>query len=120
MVLLTVNLSIACAHVTEGPSQGNGTQWMRRIDFENGDVIGVAIQQSDLPMVQFSLNGEPLHISAINRFQGTVYPAIYLPFSTSTQDLNVEATLVVEESSFKYARSFGDRFGPIIVARSIV
>lgn len=102
----------------DGPSQVNGTQWMRRIDFENGDVIGVAIQQSDLPMVQFSLNGEPLHISAINRFQGTMYPAIYLPFSTD--DLGVEATLVVEEANFKYARGFGDRFGPIIVARSIV
>ena len=102
----------------DGPSQTNGTQWMRRIDFENGDVIGVAVQQSDLPMVQFSLNGEPLHISAINRFQGNVYPAIYLPYST--ENLNVEATLVVEEKRFKYATSFGDRFGPIIVARSIV
>lgn len=102
----------------KGPSQVNGTQWMRRIDFENGDVIGVAVQQSDLPMVQFSLNGEPLHISAINRFQGTVYPAIYLPFSTDDQ--GVVATLVVDEASLKYAKSFGDRFGPIIVARSIV
>ncbi len=90
---------------------------MRRIDFENGDVVGVAVQQSDLPMVQFSLNGEPLHISAINRFQGTVYPSIYL--ADATAEHGVEAKLVVTEHDFKH-KNLGNRFGPIIVARSIV
>ena len=35
-----------------------------------GDVVGVAEQQSDLPMVQFLVNGEPMHHKAINRFRG--------------------------------------------------
>ena len=90
---------------------------MRRIDVENGDVIGVAVQQSDLPMVQFSLNGELLHISTINRFRGTVYPAIY--FSESVASMDVHASLVVDEKEFKH-RSPSQRFGPLIVARSIV
>lgn len=103
---------------TGTPSQVNGTQWMRRVEFENGDVIGVAVQQSDLPMVQFSLNGEPLHISAINRFQGTIYPAISLADSTE-ENIDIEARLVVDEDDLKHT-TFGNRFNPIIVARSIV
>lgn len=90
---------------------------MRRIDVENGDVIGVAVQQSDLPMVQFSLNGELLHISAINRFRGMVYPAIHLPESEA--GLDVEALLVVDGQEFKHT-SPGNRFVPLMVARSIV
>lgn len=90
---------------------------MRSVDIEDGDVVGVAVQQSDLPMIQFTLNGEPLHISAINRFRGTVYPAIYLPISALDKDLQV--TLVVEENEFKH-QSPGGRFGPLIVARNIV
>jgi hypothetical protein len=110
------------------PSQVNGTQWMRRIDIENGDVIGVAVQQSDLPMVQFSLNGEPLHISAINRFKGTVYPSIFLPElgdedggggEAAKSDTTITASLVVDEHEFKH-KSPGQRFLPLIVARSIV
>lgn len=105
---------------TAAPSQVNGTQWMRRIDVENGDVIGVAVQQSDLPMVQFTLNGESLHISAINRFRGMVYPAIFLPeIMTEEETSSITATLVVDERDFKH-KSPGPRFGPVIVARSIV
>ena len=125
---------------------------MRPIDVENGDVIGVAVQQSDFPMVQFSLNGESLHLSAINRFRGTVYPAIYLPAvggrqkqqqqqqeeeeeqqpaskpidesedggtGDTTTGSTFTASLVVDERIFKF-QSPGSRFGPVIVARSIV
>eukprot|EP00934_Nitzschia_sp_Nitz4_P006669 Nitzschia sp. Nitz4//scaffold113_size70149//38471//39205//NITZ4_005952-RA/size70149-augustus-gene-0.85-mRNA-1//1//CDS//3329533347//6659//frame0 len=99
------------------PSQINGTQWMRAIDVENGDVVGVAVQQSDLPMVQFTLNGEPLHISAINRFRGTVHPSIHIP--ASAQAKGFAAALVVDESAFKH-ESPGGRFGHLLVARSIV
>jgi hypothetical protein len=101
----------------EIPSQVNGTQFMRRIPVENGDVIGVAVQQSDLPMVQFTLNGEALHISAITRFRGTVYPSVFLP--DKANDLKAEVTLVTDEQEFRQ-KSPGDRFLPLIVARSVV
>ncbi|CAJ1938322.1 unnamed protein product [Cylindrotheca closterium] len=97
-------------------SQHTGTNWMRKVEVENGDVVGVAVQQSDLPMVQFYLNAEPLHDRAVNRFRGTVYPAVCLPKSVSGR---LKVHLVLEESNFKQ-RSPGERFGPVIVARSIV
>lgn len=97
-------------------SEVNGTKWMRKVEVQNEDIVGVAVQQSDLPMVQFFLNGEPLHESAVNRFRGTVYPAICLPESAE-ETLKVD--VVVAEEKFK-GMSPSARFGPIIVARSIV
>lgn len=94
----------------------NGTKWMRKVEVQNDDIVGVAVQQSDLPMIQFFLNGEPLHESAVNRFRGTVYPAICLPESAE-ETLKVD--VVVAEEKFK-RMSPSARFGPIIVARSIV
>merc|ERR1711935_559616 len=64
-------------------SQQDGTNWMQKVEVENGDVVGVAVQQSDLPMIQFHLNGEALHDRAVNRFRGGVYPSILLPGSVN-------------------------------------
>lgn len=89
---------------------------MRRVEVQNNDVVGVAVQQSDLPMVQFFLNGEPLYESAVNRFRGTVYPSICLPESAK-ETLNV--SLVLDENEWKYPTP-AQRFLPLIVARSIV
>lgn len=89
---------------------------MRKVEVETGDVVGVAVQQSDLPMIQFYLNGEALHDRAVNRFRGSVYPAICLPESVKG---NLKVSLVLEEHEFKQ-RSPGQRFGPVIMARSIV
>ena len=89
---------------------------MRKVEVENRDVVGVAVQQSDLPMIQFYLNGEPLHDRAVNRFRGSVYPAICLPASMNGK---LKVHLVLEGCDFKQ-RSPGERFGPVIVARNIV
>lgn len=98
-------------------SEANGTDWMRCVEgIQNGDVIGIAMQQSDLPMVQFFHNGEPLYDIAVNRFRGTVYPSVCLPASAET-DLKV--TAILAENKFQQM-SPAAKFGPIIVARSIV
>jgi hypothetical protein len=89
---------------------------MRKVEVQDGDVVGVAIQQSDLPMVQFFHNSEPLYDIAVNRFRGTVYPAVCLPKS-SEETLQVTAVLL--EDRFQQM-SPAAKFGPIIVARSIV
>ena len=52
----------------------NGVEYMKKVMVSNGDTVGIAVQQSDLPMLQFFLNGEPLHDLAITRFRGSVYP----------------------------------------------
>jgi hypothetical protein len=103
-------------HVTGESSEEAGTHWMRKVEVQNGDVVGVAVQQSDLPMLQFFHNGEPLYDLSVNRFRGMVYPAIFLPASAK-EDLTVTAVLV--ENKFSHM-SPAPKFGPIIVARSIV
>ena len=72
-------------------------------------------QQSDLPMVQFLLNGEPMHEHAINRFRGLVYPSIYLPES----DEEIQIQLVMNENEFRKMSPHA-RFGPVIVARGLI
>jgi len=40
------------------------------------DVLGVYVQQSDLPMVQFYCNGQEIPETAVNRFRGLMYPCV--------------------------------------------
>lgn len=90
-----------------------GTALMRSItELQDGDTIGVAVQQSDLPMIQFLLNGEPLHELAINRFRGSVYPSIYM-------QEGFQVKFVTDENQFKEMSPHA-RFGPLIVARGII
>eukprot|EP00536_Pseudo-nitzschia_multiseries_P005986 jgi/Psemu1/192065/e_gw1.122.61.1 len=104
-------------HGEEVSSGSNGTGWMRCVEsLQNDDVIGIAMQQSDLPMVQFFHNGEPLYDIAVNRFRGTVYPSVCLPAAV---DEELKVTAVLTESKFKHL-SPAAKFGPIIEARSIV
>eukprot|EP00554_Chaetoceros_debilis_P006467 CAMPEP_0194077848 /NCGR_PEP_ID=MMETSP0149-20130528/4408_1 /TAXON_ID=122233 /ORGANISM="Chaetoceros debilis, Strain MM31A-1" /LENGTH=234 /DNA_ID=CAMNT_0038758997 /DNA_START=108 /DNA_END=809 /DNA_ORIENTATION=+ len=91
----------------------DGTQLMRTIpNVQNGDTIGVAVQQSDLPMIQFLLNGEPLHELAISRFRGGVYPSVFV-----REGYNVK--FVWEEDEFKEL-SPHVRFGPLIPERGLI
>lgn len=43
---------------------------------KRGDVVGVAVQLSDFPMISFYLNGSRLSGCDVQRFQGTVFPAV--------------------------------------------
>jgi len=91
----------------------DGTALMKTIaGLQDGDTVGVAVQQSDLPMVQFLLNGEPLHELAINRFRGTVYPSVYLQDGFSIKGM-------FQEDGFKEI-SPHVRFGPLIAERGII
>jgi len=98
-----------------GDPEFNGRSMMKHFKVKTDDTVGVAVQQSDLPMVQFLLNGEPLHEHAINRFRGLVYPAIYLPES----DEEIQIELVMHEDGFRQMAPHA-RFGPIIVARGLI
>jgi hypothetical protein len=88
---------------------------MKVVEVTADDTVGVAVQQSDLPMVQFLLNGEPLHNLAINRFRGLVYPSIYLPESED----EIKVKLVMKESGWLQMTPHA-RFGPVIVARGLI
>jgi hypothetical protein len=87
---------------------------MNKVPVKDGDTIGVAVQQSDLPMVQFLINGEPRHDLAINRFRGAMYPSIFLP-----ADGNITVTLVMDENEFRQMSPHA-RFGPVIPASNLI
>lgn len=103
----------------------DGTFLMRPIPgLRDGDVVGVAVQQSDLPMIQLLLNGEPLMQCTINRFRGTVFPAAYIPPGAGGEGERLEdegISLVAEfdEDNFKEMSPHA-RFGPLIAARGII
>ena len=87
---------------------------MRTIQVTHGDTIGIAVQQDDLPMIQFLQNGEPLHNLSINKFRGTVFPSAFLP-----ENEGLSLRFVFDESSFQQMPP-GVRFGPLIIARGII
>ena len=99
--------------MTDAPDS-NGTDLMRKIKVSDGDTIGIAVQQSDLPMIQFLLNGEPLNEQAVNRFRGTVYPSVFLP-----ENDGLSVRLVFNENDFRELTPHA-RFGPLIIARGLV
>ena len=88
---------------------------MSKIKVSNGDVVGVAVQQSDLPMVQFLVNDEPLFGDSINRFKGQVFPAVSLPEGNE----GVSLKFVFNEKEFKKSPP-SSRFYPVMVARGLV
>lgn len=109
----------------EGESRDDGTFLMRPIpDLRDGDVVGVAVQQSDLPMIQMLLNGEPLVECTINRFRGTVFPAVYIPPGAGgegerLEDEGISVMLEFDEDNFKEMSPHA-RFGPLLAARGII
>ena len=110
----------------EASSRDDGTVLMRPIaNLRHNDVIGVAVQQSDLPMIQFLLNVEPLPECTINRFRGTVYPAIYIPPGAAEggdridDDEGISLTAEFDEDHFMEMSPHA-RFGPLLAARGIL
>lgn len=89
------------------------------IPVSHGDVVGVIMQQSDLPMLQFMLNGEQIYTTYINRFRGIVYPSILLPNEIDDTEHNFSLRIVFKESDFKY-KPPSSKFIPVIVARGLV
>ena len=117
--------------IKKDSSMDNGTALMKSIqNLHNGDTIGIAIQQDDLPMIQFLLNGEPLHDISINRFRGTVYPSIFIGKDQNDDDDDdddeedgnyddVSVRFVWKEDEFK-EMSPSVRFKPLMAAIGII
>ena len=100
----------------------DGTALMKPISkIQDGDTIGIAIQQDDLPMIQFLLNGEPLHDIAINRFRGMVYPSVFIQSDDGDDsgENDVSVTFVWKEDEFK-EMSPSVRFKPLMAAIGII
>jgi len=92
------------------PAEKHGTKFMTGVDGLNeGDVVGVAVQQSDIPMIRIFLNGEESSAS-VSKFRGTCFPAVYLP--------GAGVTFLYREDQFIHGRPSG--WDPLIAERSLV
>lgn len=61
-----------------------------------GDVIGVAFGQAELPNLSFFLNGELLDQGTVNRIRGEVFPAVSVSH-------NAKLRCVFDETNFEHA-----------------
>ncbi|KAL7537253.1 hypothetical protein ACHAXR_010985 [Thalassiosira sp. AJA248-18] len=78
------------------PPEKHGTKFMCSVsNLNDGDVIGVAVQQSEIPMIQLYRNGEIQYESQVSRFRGTVFPSVYIPPESTTS-----ATFLYREDQF--------------------
>eukprot|EP00753_Platysulcus_tardus_P004778 PLAT12685.1.p1 GENE.PLAT12685.1~~PLAT12685.1.p1 ORF type:complete len:182 (+),score=49.46 PLAT12685.1:200-745(+) len=81
-------------------------------DFKEGDVIGIAYDQSEgAPVASFYLNGEPLRGCTISRIKGLVYPAVSVG-----DGARVEANFSLAD----FAHEPPPGFSGIIPARSVI
>jgi hypothetical protein len=78
LVAMPISPSVHCA--AESPD--TGTALMSKIAVSNGDVIGVAVQQSDLPMIQLLID---FGASYIHRYTCPKWKAC--PYSLSLEML---------------------------------
>ena len=87
----------------------DGTKFRQGISNLKDDVvIGVAVQCSDLPMMQFCVNGEFAH--AINRFRGTMHPSVCLRGCDGAS-----ARLIVAENELRHEPAHS-KHGPSLMA----
>lgn len=76
------------------PPEKHGTKFMSPIsNLNDGDIVGVVVQQSEIPMIQLYVNGEIQ--DRVSRFRGTVFPALYLP-----QGSEMSATFLYREDQY--------------------
>jgi hypothetical protein len=62
------------------PPEKHGTKFMCAVPgLKDGDVVGIVVQQSEIPMIQLYVNGEVKDELNVTRFRGTVYPSVFLP-----------------------------------------
>jgi len=85
-----------------------------------GDTVGVAVQQSDLPMIQFLHNGEWMPDLAIHRFRGSVFPSIFISRQAASEP-KFRAVFRFLETDFQHRPpNSSNKLAPLITARSLV
>eukprot|EP00579_Thalassiosira_antarctica_P006083 CAMPEP_0201888534 /NCGR_PEP_ID=MMETSP0902-20130614/27864_1 /ASSEMBLY_ACC=CAM_ASM_000551 /TAXON_ID=420261 /ORGANISM="Thalassiosira antarctica, Strain CCMP982" /LENGTH=195 /DNA_ID=CAMNT_0048418815 /DNA_START=78 /DNA_END=665 /DNA_ORIENTATION=+ len=98
------------------PPEKMGTKFMGSVSLNDGDVVGVVVQQSELPMIQFYVNGEIMDQDdggQVARFRGTVFPSVYLPPGSAS------ATFLYSEDQFIHGPPSPD-IDPLIAERSLM
>ncbi|EJK65724.1 hypothetical protein THAOC_13392 [Thalassiosira oceanica] len=91
------------------PAEKHGTKFLAGVEgLKEGDVVGVAVQQSQVPMIRIFVNGEESSAS-VSKFRGSCFPAVYLP--------DAGVTFLYREDQLR-SRPAG--WDPLIAERSLV
>jgi hypothetical protein len=91
------------------------TAWpLKDVELRSGDVVGIYWDQTDLPMLSFSLNGNPIINAAINR----VRPSSDVHAAVSVSN-NGSCTVIFDENYFKHP-SISSKFKMIICSTSLI
>lgn len=80
------------------------TSWyLQNVELKEGDVVGVYWDQTDFPMLTFTLNGKMLPNCAVNRIRPSsdIYPAVSVQ-SGSTCELGFESEFIFPPISSKF------------------
>lgn len=87
---------------------------LENTELKDGDVVGIYWDQTDLPMLSFTVNGNEIFNASINRIRPStdIFPAVSL-------ENNSECTLIFDETQFKYP-SKSSKFKMIICSTSII
>mmetsp|Transcript_33384 Transcript_33384/g.61290 ORF Transcript_33384/g.61290 Transcript_33384/m.61290 type:complete len:203 (+) Transcript_33384:57-665(+) len=96
------------------PPEKHGTKFMGAVSLNDGDVVGVAVQQSEIPMIQLYLNGLILDGGEITRFRGTVFPSVYVPSGSE-----ISATFLYRDDQFIHGPPKPD-LTPLMAERSLM
>ena len=98
----------------DGNTDGESPSWILQDEkLEEGDVIGVHWDQTDLPMLSFTKNGVFLDRESVNR----VRPAIDIVPAVSLKDGSCQ--VIFDGNSFKQTPN-GSRFKMIVCATNLI
>lgn len=88
---------------------------LQGVDLKEGDVVGVYWDQTDLPMLSFTVNGNYVSNASINRIRPSteIYPAVSLGSQGGG------CSFVFDESGFKH-KSISSKFQMIICSSSLI
>lgn len=99
----------------DGQTDGEFPSWVLQDDsLQEGDVVGVHWDQTDLPMLSFTKNGVLLDRESVNR----VRPAIDVVPAVSVQE-GSSCQVVFDGNSFKQ-KANGSRFKMIVCATNLI
>jgi len=88
----------------------------KKVNLNDGDVIGIKWDQTDMPMVVFTINGKTINHASITRVRPSIniYPAVLLEDGG-----NGACDLIFSRSLFKF-KPESPKFDQIICAKSII
>lgn len=100
----------------EGKDDANSQAWfLEDCSLKEGDVVGIYWDQTDFPMLSFTLNGTLLRSNSISRIRPSsdVYPAV------SVSGGEGSCTVIFNEKGFRFP-SISSKFKMIICSSSIL